>query len=157
TLGSRDVRYNPMSYHNGTVWPHDNALIARGLAYYGFREEATQILSGLFESTTYMDLHRLPELFCGFHRRQGSEGPTLYPVACSPQAWAAGAVYLLLEACLGIDIRASERRIRFHSPRLPGALNDLQIDNLQIGGAAVTLFVRRTTRDAVAIDMKGDS
>ena len=92
-------RYNPMSYHNGSIWPHDNALVAAGLARYGFDDGAARILDAMFDLSGAVDLHRLPELFCGFHRRDG-DGPTLYPVACAPQAWAAGAVYLLLRRVL---------------------------------------------------------
>src|SRR5262249_49371194 len=102
TVAASEARYNPMSYHNGSVWPHDNALIACGLSRYGLREPVLAILSGLFEASHFLELQRMPELFCGFARRNGS-GPTLYPVACAPQAWAAGAVYLLLQACLGLE------------------------------------------------------
>jgi len=92
TLAKGEVRFNPMSYHNGSVWPHDNAIIAYGMARYGFKEEALKVMQGLFDASIFLYLHRLPELFCGFERRKG-EGPTLYPVACDPQAWAAGAVF----------------------------------------------------------------
>src|SRR5262249_31125702 len=90
TLATTEARYNPMSYHNGSIWPHDNALIALGLSRYGLEEEVLQIMNGLFDASLFLDLHRLPELFCGFVRRPG-EGPTLYPVACAPQSWAAAA------------------------------------------------------------------
>src|SRR5205807_2310488 len=99
TVGAREPRYNPVSYHNGSVWPHDNSLIAAGLARYGFKQSAARILAGLLDTSIFVDLHRLPVLFCGLERRPG-EAPTLYPAACAPQAWAAGSVYLLLEACL---------------------------------------------------------
>jgi glycogen debranching enzyme len=155
TLGSKEVRYNPMAYHNGTVWPHDNALIARGLANYGFHDAVLDIIDGLFEASTFMDLHRLPELFCGFHRRHDDEGPTLYPVACSPQAWAAGAVYLLLESCLGLQIRPQQRAAVFHSPRLPRGVDQLRIESLHVNGAAATLVLRRGSQDAVHIDSEG--
>ena len=89
TVAAGEARYNPMSYHNGSIWPHDNALIAQGLAHYGLKEGVLRILTGLFEASTFLDLHRLPELFCGFERRPG-EGPTLYPVACSPQSLVGG-------------------------------------------------------------------
>ena len=100
-----------MSYHNGSVWPHDNALIAAGMARYGHTGQAMRVLAGLFEASLHFDGHRLPELFCGFPRREG-EGPTLYPVACSPQAWAAAAVFCMLQACLGLDIDAGKQRGR---------------------------------------------
>jgi glycogen debranching enzyme len=94
TVTASEGRYNPMGYHTGSVWPHDNALIAQGLARYGLVEQALQIWTGLFEAGLYFDLHRMPELFCGFPKGPG-EGPILYPVVCAPQAWAAGAVFLL--------------------------------------------------------------
>ncbi|HEV2211701.1 MAG TPA: amylo-alpha-1,6-glucosidase, partial [Verrucomicrobiae bacterium] len=100
TVSSNELRYNPMSYHNGSVWPHDNALIACGMARYGLGGYAAGVFTGLFETVLLMDLHHLPELFCGFDRRPG-EGPTLYPVACLPQAWSAASVFMLLGASLG--------------------------------------------------------
>ncbi|HEY8503496.1 MAG TPA: amylo-alpha-1,6-glucosidase, partial [Gemmataceae bacterium] len=118
TLAAGEARYNPMSYHNGSVWPHDNALIAYGLSRYSLRAKALQVLSGFFEASVFLDLNRLPELFCGFPRRPG-EGPTLYPVACAPQAWAAGAPFLFVQAALGLEINAPERRVSFSRPRLP--------------------------------------
>ena len=107
-----------MSYHNGSVWPHDNALIGLGLSLYGFQDAVAAILNGLYEASLHVDLHRLPELFCGFHKRADSGGPTLYPVACAPQAWAAGAPYLLLQASLGLSIKALERQVCFTNPIL---------------------------------------
>src|SRR5207253_3892361 len=112
TVASSEARYNPMSYHNGSVWPHDNALIAAGFARYGFKESAGMLLAGLLDASLFFDLHRLPELFCGFPRRAG-ESPTLYPVACAPQAWAAGAVFLLLEACLGLSVCSRAHTVVF--------------------------------------------
>ena len=142
TLDSREIRYNPMSYHNGSIWPHDNALVARGLARYGFKREALSILSGMFEASTFMDLNRLPELFCGFHRRSPTEGPTLYPVACSPQSWAAGAVNLVLEASLGIEIRFKENAVQLNSPFLPDSLDVIRVENLPVGDAEIDFVVR---------------
>jgi glycogen debranching enzyme len=146
TLARGEVRHNPMAYHNGTVWPHDNALIAHGFARYGFHDLAVRVLSGLFESGTSFDLHRMPELFCGFDRRPG-EGPTPYPVACAPQAWAAGAVFLLLQACLGLGINAVEPRIWFHRPRLPDFLGRITITNLSVASASVDLQFTRHDDD----------
>jgi glycogen debranching enzyme len=138
TLAHGEARFNPMSYHNGSVWPHDNALAAAGLARYGLRAEALRILSALFDVSKAVDLNRLPELFCGFQRRPG-EGPTRYPVACAPQAWSAAAVFLLLEACLGLSIRAAPPEICFTAPILPEFLREVQIGNLRIGAASVDL------------------
>jgi glycogen debranching enzyme len=142
TLASSEVRYNPMSYHNGSVWPHDNAMIAAGLARYGYKREACQILLSLHDASTYMELNRLPELFCGFHKRPGVEGPTLYPVACSPQAWAAGAAYMLLQACLGMSFSHRERTVRFSAACLPEQLSDLRLTGLQVADATVDLDIR---------------
>src|SRR4029450_5118518 len=113
--------YNPMSYHNGSLWPHDNALIAAGMARYGIAAGANGILHAIFDLSQLVELNRLPELICGFHRR-GGEFPTLYPVACAPQAWAAGAVYLLIASCLGLRIDAPARRISFDRATLPESI-----------------------------------
>jgi glycogen debranching enzyme len=142
TLADGEVRYNPMSYHNGSVWPHDNALIAHGFARYGFKPEVLKVLQAMFDASTFVDLHRLPELFCGFSRRPG-EGPTLYPVACAPQAWAAAAVFMLLQACLGIEVKAIQGQLCFYYPLLPEALPDVRIHNLRIGEASVDLQLVR--------------
>ena len=142
TVGSREARYNPLSYHNGSVWPHDNAIIASGLSQYGCKDLAGRVLSGLLDASVFVDLHRLPELFCGLHRR-GGEGPTLYPVACSPQSWAAGSVFLLLEACLGISIDGTSKRISLENPYLPEEINQLWIKGLQVAGSHVDLFLER--------------
>jgi glycogen debranching enzyme len=147
TLDAGEARFNPMSYHNGTVWPHDNALIALGFSRYGLRDEAVRILTALFEAGTSFDLHRMPELFCGFDREPG-EGPTPYPVACAPQAWAAGSVFLLLQACLGLSVVATEPQVTFTRPRLPGFLGDLTISGLSVGGARVDLKLTRQRDDA---------
>jgi glycogen debranching enzyme len=142
TVASSEARYNPMSYHNGSVWPHDNALITFGLTRYGQNKEATRILTSLFDASIYVELHRMPELFCGFARRPG-EGPTLYPVACAPQAWAAAAVFLLLQSCLGLHIDGVQRRISFRYPMLPPSLKKIRLRNLRLGDAAVDLRLER--------------
>ena len=142
TVGSEEARYNPLSYHNGSVWPHDNALIASGVAKYGLRDLAGQILMGLLDASSAVDLHRLPELFCGLDRREG-EGPTLYPVACSPQAWAAGAVFLLLQACLGLSMDGCKKQILFDRPYLPEGIPQLWINNLRMGRSRMDLFLER--------------
>jgi glycogen debranching enzyme len=143
TVGASESRYNPMSYHNGSVWPHDNALIGMGFSLYGLENHASKILYGLYEASRYVELCRLPELFCGFHKRPEASGPTLYPVACAPQAWAAGSVFLLLQACLGLDVRARERHVCFQHPTLPPNLDEVHIDNLRVGDASADLLVRR--------------
>jgi glycogen debranching enzyme len=150
TLASDAARYNPMSYHNGSVWPHDCALIAQGLARYGHVGAACRILESLYGASMHLTLQRLPELFCGLPRRAG-EGPTAYPVACSPQAWAVGAPFLLLQAALGLDVDAAGRVVRLRAPRLPVEIDWLRIREWQLGDATGELhLVRREGRIEVA-------
>jgi glycogen debranching enzyme len=146
TVAAGEARYNPMSYHNGSIWPHDNAIVAAGLSRYGFTAEAARIMSATFDLSLYVDCQRLPELICGFHRR-GGEYPTLYPVACAPQAWAAGAVYLLLSACLGLRIDAAHRRVYLHQAVLPESLEWIRLTNLTVGDANVDLALVRHAHD----------
>jgi glycogen debranching enzyme len=145
TIAQGEPRYNPMSYHNGSIWPHDNALAALGMGAYGRTDDAVALTGSLFDASLHFDLHRLPELFCGFPRRGGA-GPTLYPVACSPQAWAAATPFALLQACLGMELSGGGTEIRFHSPRLPSFIDWLRIRRL--GGPAGTcdLLLQRYER-----------
>ena len=152
TVASSEARYNPMSYHNGSVWPHDNSLIAAGFARYGLKESATMVLAGLLDASLFFDLHRLPELFCGFPRRAG-ESPTLYPVACNPQAWASGSVFLLLEACLGLRVSAPEQTVVFSKPVLPAFLPKVRIRDLRVGDARVDLLLTRHDEGDVGVNM----
>lgn len=143
TLASTERLYNPMSYHNGSVWPHDNALTGFGLACYGLREDFSKVFTGVFDASLFMDLHRLPELFCGFQRRPGM-APTLYPVACSPQTWASGSLLLMLQASLGIHFEAENKRIIFKESMLPGFLEEVRLKNLAVTpGKSVDLLIRR--------------
>src|SRR5437762_9333468 len=142
TVASGEARYNPMSYHNGSIWPHDNALIAIGLARYGLKHSVEAVFRGLFDAATYMDLRRLPELFCGF-RREKHRGPTLYPVACAPQAWASATPFTLLEAALGLEFDVARCEIRLRNPRLPAFLNEVILRELKLGASSVDLRVRR--------------
>lgn len=146
TVAASELRYNPMSYHNGSIWPHDNALIAAGFARYGLGRELLRPFDGLCQAAIFLDLQRLPELFCGFHQRSG-EGPTLYPVACLPQAWASGAVFMLLQACLGVTVDARACEVRFDNPILPSFLPQVRIGNLDVGGARLDLLVKRHPHD----------
>ncbi|MHB8110134.1 MAG: amylo-alpha-1,6-glucosidase [Syntrophorhabdaceae bacterium] len=146
TVATSEALYNPMSYHNGSIWPHDNALIAAGFARYGFKEKAIRILNGLLDATVFFDQHRLPELFCGFRKRTG-QAPTLYPVACAPQAWASGAVYLLLQSCLGLKVLGSEHKVIFSNPHLPASLRQVSIQNLHIQDATIDLLATRHEGD----------
>ena len=142
TVAASESRYNPMSYHNGSIWPHDNAMIAMGLARYGRKDLAVKALTGLYEAAIFTELNRLPELFCGFVRRPG-KGPTAYPVACSPQAWAASAVFMLLQACIGLKVDAKNSQICFSRPVLPEALPQLEIRNLRVNHGAVNVVLER--------------
>ena len=142
TVANREKRYNPMSYHNGSVWPHDNALLALGLARYGFKDQALKITHALFDAAAAFELYRLPELYCGFERLPG-QGPTRYPVACLPQAWASGAAFQLLAACLGMAFSPEKPQLRFVHPRLPDGLDWVELRNLRVGDGVVDLSVRR--------------
>ena len=151
TAAATEARYNPMSYHNGSVWPHDTALVATGLARYSFKAEAARLLDGMLEAAARMELRRLPELFCGFRRRWGA-GPTLYPVACAPQAWAAAAPFGLLAAALGLSVDAAGGVIRLDRPRLPERLSEVRVSNVRVGRGAADIRLRRTGRK-IAVDV----
>jgi glycogen debranching enzyme len=142
TVARGEARYNPMSYHDGSIWPHDNALIALGFARYGLKHTVAHLFKGLFDAASYMDLRRLPELFCGF-RRERRRGPVLYPVACAPQAWASATPFSLLEAALGIEFDAARGEIRLRDPHLPDFLNEVLLRDLRLGPSSVDLRVRR--------------
>ncbi len=146
TVARGEARYNPMSYHDGSIWPHDNALIALGLARYGLKHSVEHVFKGLFDAASYMDLRRLPELFCGFQREK-RRGPTLYPVACAPQAWASATPFTLLEAALGLEFDAQGCEIRLRNPRLPAFLNEVVLRDMQLGLSSVDLRVRRHNED----------
>jgi glycogen debranching enzyme len=146
TIAAGEARYNPMSYHNGSIWPHDNAIVAAGLARYGFRDEATQVMDAMLDLSSVVDLHRLPELVCGFHRRAG-ESPTLYPVACAPQAWAAGSVFMLLSATLGLRLDGERNQIVLEKAQLPAALEWLRISNLTVSSGSVDILLTRHPHD----------
>jgi glycogen debranching enzyme len=148
TLSSTSARYNPMSYHNGSIWPHDNALIALGFSKYGLKREAALLFEGVFDVASRMDQMRLPELFCGFPRRRDT-APTLYPVACSPQAWASVVPVAMLEACLGLCCDYEKNEVRFEKPTLPSFLNELRITNLEIGKSKMDLEIHRHGEEVV--------
>jgi len=146
TVSSVETRYNPMSYHNGSVWPHDNGLIAAGFSRYGFDDLIAAPFGGLFDASMTLEAYRLPELFCGFHRRTG-EGPTLYPVACSPQAWSSGVVFHLLQSCLRLSIDPHERRLSIDRPLLPPFLTYLRLLNLELPFGNVDLLFEQHPLD----------
>ncbi|MCB1414629.1 MAG: amylo-alpha-1,6-glucosidase, partial [Xanthobacteraceae bacterium] len=151
TVAQGEARYNPMSYHDGSIWPHDNALIALGLGRYRLKHAVEQLFKGLFDAASYMELRRLPELFCGF-KRERRRGPTLYPVACSPQAWASATPFSLLEAALGLELDAAAGEIRLRNPRLPSFLNEVILRDVQVGDASADLRVGRHGDD-VALEV----
>jgi glycogen debranching enzyme len=142
TLAEGEARYNPMSYHNGSVWPHDTALCAAGIARNGDRDGALRLFRGMFETATHFEM-RLPELFCGFARKHGNT-PVSYPVACLPQAWAAGSCFMLLQACLGVQVDAWSGEIRVLRPRLPMGVDQVAVRGLEIGERKVDLVFQRS-------------
>ncbi|PSC03291.1 amylo-alpha-1,6-glucosidase [Alsobacter soli] len=142
TLARGEPRFNPMSYHNGSIWPHDNSLIALGFSQYGLKEEAAAVFSAIFDASLHQEQRRLPELYCGFLRRR-RRGPVGYPVACSPQAWAAASPFALLEACLGLRILARERMVVLQNPVLPAFLDEVILRDIQVSGEVLDLCIRR--------------
>jgi glycogen debranching enzyme len=157
TVSRREARYNPMSYHNGSVWPHDNALIALGFARYGAKHAIARLFKGMFDAAAYMDFRRLPELFCGF-QRSPARGPTLYPVACSPQAWSAATPFCLLQACLGLEIDPVARQIRLRNPRLPSFIDEAILRNIGAAGGRADIAIHRRGVDVSLhiIEKRGD-
>ena len=146
TIPQGQPRYNPMSYHNGSIWPHDNALVVLGFGRYGLREEAARVFTAMFDAAAYQELRRLPELFCGFVRRP-RRGPTAYPVACAPQAWASATPFALLAACLGLRLDHARNEIGFIDPILPYFLDGLVIRGLRLGESAADVRLSRDGDD----------
>ncbi len=146
TIAAGEHCYNPMSYHNGSVWPHDNALIALGLARYGHREEVLTIFRGLTEAALYDEFRRLPELFCGFARRR-KRGPTSYPVACSPQAWAAAAPFALVAAATGLELDHESGSVRLGNPALPDFLDNIVLSDIRVAESRLDLILSRVGDD----------
>ena len=149
TVPTTEARYNPMSYHNGSVWPHDNSMVAAGFARYGYRKEAARIFEGLFDASVYIDLRRLPELFCGF-ARQRSQGPIFYPVACSPQAWAACAPISLVQSCLGLGFDVTDGLVTFDQPTLPDFMEDITLRQLSVPGGSLDVALSRVNSEVAA-------
>lgn len=148
TLATGQARFNPMSYHNGSVWPHDTAMAAAGMAQYGERRAVALLLGEIYAAATHFHM-RLPELFCGFERIPG-EPPIAYPVACLPQAWAAGSVFLMLQAALGVRIDAIEGVVEIDRPLLPSGIDRLNITRLRVGdGEADLTFQQMGTHTVV--------
>jgi glycogen debranching enzyme len=157
TLARHQPAYNPLSYHNGTIWPHDNALIALGLARYGLRREAEVIFNALVDAALHFRYHRLPELFCGIWRGE-TDAPVAYPVSCSPQAWAAGAFFQMLQGLLGIEPDGQGRMVRLVQPHLPKRFRFLDVHRMAVGGSRVSLQFNRHGERTMAnvIDLAGD-
>ncbi len=156
TLARGQARFNPMSYHNGSVWPHDTSLAVAGMAHYGERDAVAMLLGEIYTAASHFHM-RLPELFCGFEREPG-EGPIAYPVACLPQAWAAGSVFLMLQASLGVQIDAFEGVVTVAAPMMPSGIDRLTVTNLQVGAARVDLNFQRVGDQTVVMprDKTGD-
>ena len=152
TVATSESRYNPMSYHNGSVWPHDNSLIGDGLARYALKPQVNRLLTGLFDAAGFMDQQRLPELFCGFVRRIG-EGPTLYPVACSPQSWASASVFLLLKAAWGLFVQGDPPRVTFTYPSLPESIGKVSVRNLAVGEGTIDFELCRHRDGDVGVNI----
>jgi glycogen debranching enzyme len=145
-----------MSYHNGSVWPHDTSMAVSGMAHYGERDAVAMILGEIYTAASHFHM-RLPELFCGFEREPG-EGPIAYPVACLPQAWAAGSVFLMLQAALGVHIDAFEGVVTVAAPMMPSGIDRLTVTKLQVGAARVDLNFQRIGDQTVVMprDKTGD-
>jgi glycogen debranching enzyme len=151
TLGLCEARFNPMSYHNGSVWPHDTALSVLGMSHYGERDGVVALTAAMFETAASYEM-RLPELFCGFTRQPG-EPPVAYPVACLPQAWAAGSVFMMLQACLGVTVDGEAGTVTVIDPPLPIGIDQLRVDRLKVGEEVIGLtFQRHGGRVAVTTD-----
>jgi glycogen debranching enzyme len=153
TLALNQARFNPMSYHDGSVWPHDAAISAAGMARYGERTDAVRVLGEIFEAAVHFGM-RLPELFCGFPRHTG-EPPIAYPVACLPQAWAAGSVFMMLQACLGVRINGQRGEVRIENPHLPEGVDRMTVHGLDVGGAKIDLGFERIGQRVVAFRAGG--
>ena len=147
TLAEGEARYNPMSYHNGTVWPHDTALCAAGIARYAGRVAVMDVLSQMFEAATQFAM-RLPELYCGFARTPG-QAPTAYPVACIPQAWSCGSVFMLLQACLGLEIDGARKEVRIEKPSLPIGIEAIRVSDIAVGDARIDLCFERVQQQVI--------
>ncbi len=143
TLSAAHPAYNPMSYHDGSVWPHDNGIVALGLSLYEHKEAVLPVFTALADAANGMEYHRLPELFCGMERAHGRR-PVLYPVSCSPQAWASGAFFMLLQAITGLFPDAPARMLHIREPLLPPFLQQLIVHGLRIGQSRVARRSRAT-------------
>ncbi|MQB00375.1 MAG: amylo-alpha-1,6-glucosidase [Actinobacteria bacterium] len=154
TLSSKTRAYNPMSYHNGSVWPHDSAIVAAGMKRYGYTAQAQKVTNALFDAAHNFEM-RLPELYCGFDRQRGLP-PVPYPVACKPQAWSAAAPVFLVQTMLGLTANAAKRQLQIHQPDLPTWLNSLKIERLKVGGTTMSLLFDRSGGDTACSVLESD-
>ncbi|MFH0702819.1 MAG: amylo-alpha-1,6-glucosidase [bacterium] len=158
TLSAKTLVYNPMSYHNGSIWPHDNSIIAYGLSKINRTDLALKIFIGLFEAARLMRYKRLPELFCGFSRKyEKLDPPVRYPVACSPQAWSAASIFLLLQSILNITPNAQNAELKVSDSMFPYWLDYIKINNIQVGNATINIEFRKATKGLVidVLDKRG--
>ncbi|HEX9987884.1 MAG TPA: glycogen debranching N-terminal domain-containing protein [Chloroflexia bacterium] len=157
TISDESPSYNPMSYHNGSIWPHDNSIIVAGLKRYGCHDEANKVITEIVDASQYFPYDRLPELYCGFRRDYAhASGPAEYPVSCSPQAWAAAAPILMLQTILGLQADAAQRRLSL-CPRLPDWLNNVRLHNLRVGEQRISLQIDKQGDHAHVSLLNGDS
>lgn len=152
TLSRKERRYNPIGYHLGTVWPHDNSIVAAGFRRYGFDGEAIRIMDGIISAAGHFNHHRLPEVFAGFARKE-FESPVRYPVACHPQAWAAGSLPFMLTSLLGLAADAFNNRLRVVRPVLPSSVNELHLRRVKVGSSSLDLHFSRTSHGEVSVDV----
>jgi len=145
TVATTEKRYNPVSYHNGSVWPHDTAIIGMGMAKYGYKEEVEKLFEGMLNASVSVEHQRMPEVFCGFVANE--DPPAVYPVACSPQAWASATVYGLVKALLGIEINAARNCVQIFQPTLPEKLGELYLNRIQLGSGELSLAIKRHFND----------
>jgi glycogen debranching enzyme len=149
TMGEDEAGFNPMSYHDGSIWPHDNSLIVLGLSKEGKQEEANTVIQGLMDASMHFEYDRLPELFCGYSKEKGK--PVLYPVACSPQAWAAGTPLLFVQSILRMFPDSTKKQIHI-CPQLLPSMNELFLEGIAVGNGKLSLTVRRENGE-VAMDI----
>jgi glycogen debranching enzyme len=152
TLSHKERRYNPIGYHLGTVWPHDNSIIAAGFRRYGFDKEAVQVLESIVSAGQYFEHARLPEVFGGFSKHDFAV-PVRYPVACHPQAWAAGSVPFMMSNLLGLTADAFNKRLRVIRPVLPSFVTELDFRRIKIGDCTIDLHCQRTKKGDIQVDV----
>jgi glycogen debranching enzyme len=142
TLSNKEVHYNPFSYHDGSIWPHDNAMISMGFGACKRTDLAATVLASMFKVAQSQPDLRLPELFCGFPNTY-AEKPLWYPVSCSPQAWAAGSALMMLQGTLGLSVDGDKHEVSVRAARLPEGVSRLEIKGLPVGDGRTDLKFHR--------------